>query len=225
MKKRSKRYRAIKEKLEDKIYSPSEAIQLIKKNATAKFDESVEVHIALGIDKSRGQQIKGSIVFPHPVGKKIKIAAFVSPEKEKEAKAAGATLVGGEELIKKIKETGKCEFDIAVAEPAMMRHLAQIAKILGPKGLMPSPKTETVSPDPAKVIKELLAGKISFKMDPQNCLHFVIGKASYEEKKLEENFNALIEAIKKARPPKSKGGFIKSVVLASTMGPGLKVKV
>ncbi|MEW6407816.1 MAG: 50S ribosomal protein L1 [Patescibacteria group bacterium] len=226
MKKRSKRYRALREKFESKIYTISEAIKTIKEKATAKFDESVEVHLSFGIDKNKGEQtVKGVILFPHSIGRKVKIAAFVTPQKEKEVKVAGANLVGGEELIKKIKETKKCDFDVAVAQPEMMRHLATVAKILGPKGLMPSPKTETVTTDPAKTVKELIAGKISFKTDPQNCLHQIIGKASFDEKKLQENFETLINAVKKAKPAKIKGEFIKSITLSSTMGPGIKIKV
>lgn len=226
MKKRSKRYKALAEKLENKIYSSTEAIKLIKEMAKAKFDESVEIHIVLGIDKEKvNQQIRGTVLLPHSIGKKIKIAAFVEPQKEKEVKKAGADLVGGEDLIKKIKETEKCDFDIALAEPVMMRHLGKIAKILGPKGLMPSPKTETVTSDPVKTIQKLKAGKISFKADPQGCLHQIIGKVSFDKKKLQENFEAFVEAAKKARPVKIKGKFIKSITLSSTMGPGIKIRI
>jgi large subunit ribosomal protein L1 len=225
MRRRSKRYKKLREKFESKVYTISEAIKIVKEKATTKFDESIETHLSFGIDKNKGEQsVKGVVLFPHSIGRKVKIAVFVSPQKEKEVKDAGASLVGGEELIKKIKETKKCDFDVAVAEPAMMRHLAVVAKILGPKGLMPSPKTETVTLDPAKTIKELLAGKISFKTDPQNCLHQIIGKVSFEEKKLLENFEALINAVKKAKPAKTKGEFIKSITICSTMGPGVRIK-
>lgn len=226
MKSRSKRYKKLREKFEEKIYTISEAVKLVKEKATAKFDESIEVHLSFGIDKSKGEQtVKGVVLFPHSIGRKVRIAAFVAPQKEKEVKAAGASLVGGEELIKKIKETKKCDFDVAVAEAEMMRYLAVVAKILGPKGLMPSPKTETVTNDPAKTVKELIAGKISFKTDPQNCLHQIIGKVSFDEKKLLENFEALINAVKKVRPAKIKREFIKSAVLSSTMGVGVRVKI
>lgn len=226
MKKRSKRYKDLRKKLENKIYSFSQGIKLVKEMANAKFDESIEVHIVLGIDREKAdQQIKGMVLLPHSVGKKIKIAAFVEPQKEKEVKKAGADLAGGEDLIKKIKETKKCDFDVAVAQPQMMRHLALIAKILGPKGLMPSPKTQTVTLDPIKTIQELKAGKISFKADPQGCLHQIIGKVSFDEKKLQENFETFLEAVKKAKPAKTKGEFIKSITLSSTMGPGIKIKI
>jgi large subunit ribosomal protein L1 len=222
MKKRSKRYKELKEKIEGKVYTPDEALSLIKKNSNTKFDSSVEAHINLGLGKD--QQVRGTLVLPNPIGKKIRVAAFVTDEKTKEAKEAGADIVGGEELIEKIKKTEKCDFDIAVAEPSMMRHMGKLGKILGTKGLMPSPKTDTVSPDPAKAIKELKAGKISFKADPSGVIHQIIGKVSSDEKKLKENYDVLFEAIKKERPAKIKGIFIKSITICSTMGPGIKVK-
>jgi len=225
MKRRSKKYNELKKKIEAKIYSLDEALKLAKETSKTKFDASIEAHIRLGIDLSRSdQQVRGTLVLPNPIGKKIKVAAFVTEGKINEVKKAGADIVGGEDLIKKIKETEKCDFDVAVAEPAMMRHLARIGKILGTKGLMPNPKTETVTLDPAKAVRELKAGKISFKADPSGIVHQVIGKASFDVKKLKENFIALLEAIKKARPSKIRGEYIKSITLCSTMGPGIKVK-
>lgn len=225
MKKRSKRYRQIKKKIEKKLYSIDEALDLIKKTSNTKFDASVEVHLRLGIDPTKTeQQVRGTVILPHPTGQKLKIAVFTE-EKEKEIRAAGAEVVGGEDLVKKIKETGKCDFDIAIATPAMMRHVGQIGKILGTRGLMPNPKTETVTKDPIKTISELKSGKISFKTDPQGLIHQVIGKVSFDSQKLRENFKALISAIQNAKPKGVKGNYIKSVSLCSTMGPGIRVKV
>ena len=225
MKKRSKRYRQIKKKIEKKLYSIDEALDLIKKTSNTKFDASVEVHLRLGIDPTKTeQQVRGTVILPYPTGQKLKIAVFTE-EKEKEIRAAGAEVVGGEDLVKKIKETGKCDFDIAIATPAMMRHVGQIGKILGTRGLMPNPKTETVTKDPIKTISELKSGKISFKTDPQGLIHQVIGKVSFDSQKLRENFKALISAIQNAKPKGVKGNYIKSVSLCSTMGPGIRVKV
>lgn len=225
MKKRSKRYQELKKKVKEKLYPLDEALKLVKETSKTKFDASVEVHIKLGIDLTKpDQQVRGTLVLPNPIGKKIRIAAFVTEGKKDEVKKAGADIIGGEELIQKIKETEKCDFDVAVAEPAMMRHLAKIGKILGTKGLMPNPKNETVTLDPAKAVRELKAGKISFKTDPMGIIHQVIGKVSFDIKKLKENYNALYEAIKKYKPDKVKGEYIKSITLCSTMGPGIKVR-
>lgn len=207
-------------------YSIEDAIRFTKELSKTKFDGSVEVHIRLGIDPRKGdQQIRTAVSLPHGTGKSIKIAAFVSPDKEKDAKAAGADYVGGEDLIAEIKKTEKTDFQVAVAEPMMMRNLAQIAKILGTRGLMPSPKNETVTPNPVEAIKELKKGKVSFKNDDTGNLHVMIGKVSFEDKKLIDNYETLLATIKKIKPASSKGIYIKNITLSSTMGPGVKVSV
>ncbi len=207
---------------QNKSYPIDEAFKLVKENAKAKFDESVEVHIRLGIDPKKGeQQVRATAVLPHGTGKTKKIAVFT--ENEKEAKEAGADIVGGKELIQKIKTKGVIDFDIAVATPEIMKDLAQIAKILGPKGLMPSPKSETVTKNVKKIVKDLKGGKITFKNDETSNIHQAIGKVSWDTKKLKENFEAFLEAVKRARPAGVKGSYIKQVVLCSTMGPGVKV--
>jgi large subunit ribosomal protein L1 len=207
-----------------KAYPIDEAIELTKKLSKTKFDASVEVHFRLGIDPKKGeQQIRTAVSLPHGTGKTIKIAAFVSAGKEKEVKAAGADIVGGDDLIAEIKKTEKTDFEVAVAEPAMMKNLAQIAKILGTRGLMPSPKNETVSADPAKAVAELKKGKVSFKNDDTGNVHIIMGKISFDTNKLVENYLALLEAIKKVKPAKAKGVYIKNVAICSSMGPGIKV--
>ncbi len=207
-------------------YSIKEAIELCRELKKLNFDASVEAHFRLGIDPKKGeQQIRSATNLPHGTGKDIKIAAFVSKEKEAECKKAGADLVGGEDLIEKIKKSEKTDFEIAIAESEMMKKLAKIAKILGTRGLMPSPKNETVSDDPAKTIKELKKGKITLKNDDGSNLHAVIGKLSFEDEKLIENLEALIDAVKKAKPKSSKGVYIKGLSISSSMGPGIKVSV
>ena len=207
-----------------KTYSIEEAIELTKKTSKTKFDASVEVHFRLGIDPKKGdQQVRGAVSLPHGTGKTIKVAAFVTPENEKEAKKAGADYVGGEELVEEIKKTEKTDFQIAVAEPAMMKNLAKIAKILGTRGLMPSPKNETVTLNPAKTVAELKKGKISFKNDDTGNLHTIIGKVSFSKEQLIENFNVLLTAIKKAKPSSSKGVYIKNISISSSMGSGVRV--
>jgi len=209
-----------------KSYNIAEAIVLAKQANRAKFDASIEVHFRLGIDPKKGdQQVRGAVSLPNGTGKTIKVAAFVTPAKEKEVKAAGADYVGGEELINEIKKTEKTDFQVAVAEPDMMKHLAQIAKILGTRGLMPSPKNDTVSANPAKAVEELKKGKISFKNDDTSNVHAVIGKMSFDDAKLMENFNVILETIRKAKPSSSKGIFIKNVSISSSMGAGVKVSV
>lgn len=209
-----------------KSYSIEEAIELTKKLSKTKFDGSVEVHFRLGIDPKKGeQQIRSAVILPHGTGKTVKVAAFVSPEKEKEVKAAGADYVGSDELIAEIKKTEKTDFQVAVAEPAMMRNLAQIAKILGTRGLMPSPKNETVTPDPARAVAELKKGKVSFKNDDTANVHVAIGKVSFDSKKLVENYETILNSIKKAKPSASKGTYIKNISINATMGPGVKVVI
>lgn len=209
-----------------KIYPLDEAIALTKKTSNVKFDASIEAHIRLGIDpKKTDQQIRTTVSLPHGTGKTKKIAAFVGASDEKTAKEAGADFVYGEEEIKKIKDTGKVEFEIAVATPEMMPKLAVAAQILGPKGLMPNPKTDTVGKDVAKMIKELKKGKAAFKNDDGGTVHQNIGKVSFEDSQIKENYFALVEALKKAKPASAKGIFIKAVYLTSSMGPSIKVEV
>jgi large subunit ribosomal protein L1 len=210
----------------NKKYSISEAIELAKKFNKAKFEASIEAHFRLGINTKKGdQQIRSAVSLPHGTGKTIRVAAFVSPDKEKAVKEAGADLVGGEDLIEQIKKTEKTDFDVAIAEIDMMKELAKIAKILGTRGLMPSPKNETVTNNPIKAVEELKKGKISFKNDDTGNIHAIIGKISFDNKKLEENFATLIEAIRKVKPSSSKGVFIKNVSINSTMGPGIKLSI
>lgn len=209
-----------------KAYPAKEAIELTKQLSKTKFDASVEVHFRLGIDPRKGdQQIRSAVSLPHGTGKTVKIAAFVSPAKEKEVKAAGADYVGGEELINEIKKTEKTDFQVAVAEPLMMRELASIAKILGTRGLMPSPKNETVTPDPAKAVAELKKGKISFKNDDTGNIHVTIGKVSFDVEKLKENFDVILDTVRKLKPASSKGIYIKNASVSSSMGPGIKVEL
>lgn len=224
---RGKRYKEASKSIDPKkSYSFAEALDLIKNGPKEKFDAGVEVHIKLGIDPKKGDQlVRGTLVLPHGIGKTKKIAAFVEPALEKEAKEAGAEIVGGEDLIKEIKSSEKANFEIAVATPTMMPKLAQIAKILGPKGLMPNPKTETVNPNIKKIIGELKKGKINFKNDDGGNIHQLLGKVSYDKEKLLENLTMFIEVVKKAKPAASKGVYIQTAVLCTTMGPGIKLSV
>jgi len=218
--------KAISAKIDkNKVYTAQEAIKLVKETSTVKFDASVEVHAQLGIDPKKGdQQIRSTVVLPHGTGKSTKVAAFVSADKEKEAKEAGADFVYSEEDIKRIKDTGKIEFDVAVTTPDMMPKMAVAAKVLGPRGLMPSPKTETVSPNIKKMIEELKKGKITFKNDDGANIHQAIGKVSFDEAKLQENFDVFMDTLKKIKPNSSKGTYIKSLSICSTMGPAIKIQ-
>lgn len=212
--------------LYDKLvaYPLPEALALVRKMNKAKFDASLEVHFRLGIDnKKSDQQVRGAVSLPHGTGKEIKIAAFVSPENEAEVKKAGADYVGGEELIAEIKKTEKTDFQVAVAEPALMKNLAMIAKILGTRGLMPSPKNETVTTDPAKTVAELKKGKISFKNDDTANIHAVIGKLSFSDDKLIENYQVLLDTILRAKPTAAKGTYLRNISISSSMSPGVKV--
>jgi len=224
---RSKRYLELTKKIDPtQSYPIAEAVKLAKETANTKFDSTVEVHLRLGIDPKRGeQQIRGTVVLPHGIGKSKKIAVFAEGDKLKEAKDSGADIVGGQELIDEIKSTGKCDFEVAVTTPDMMKNLAVIAKILGPRGLMPSPKNETITTNIKKTVSELKKGKIAFKNDDTSNVHQVIGKISFEDAKLVENFQALIDALNKLKPESSKGTFFKNVTLTTTMGPGIKVAV
>lgn len=208
----------------NKVYSIDEAVKLAKETFGVKFDATIEVHANLGIDtKKTEQQVRATVVLPHGTGKTKTIAAFVSAEKEKDAKEAGADFIYGEEEIKKIKDTGKIEFEVAVTTPDMMPKLASIAKVLGPKGLMPNPKTDTVGPNIKKMIEELKKGKVTFKNDDTANIHQSIGKSSFSQDQLKENLNAFLDALKKAKPATAKGTFIKNLVLSSTMGPAIKL--
>ena len=223
----SKRYNEVVKLVDrEKLYTVEEAIVLAKQTSTVKFDASVEVHFKLGIDvKQTDQKVRTQVSLPHGTGKSVKVAAFVLPAKEKVAKEAGADIIGGEELVKQIKETGKTDFDVAVAEPAMMKSLAGIAKILGQKGLMPTPKTGTVGEDIGKIVKELKGGRLDVKTDDTGVIHAVIGKVSFEDQKLLENFKALKEAIHRAKPPSVKKEFMKSITISTSMGPGIKISL
>lgn len=207
-----------------KTYPIPEAVALAKKTATAKYDEAMELHVRLGIDATKSdQQVRGTIALPHGTGKTKRVAAFVEPEKEADATSAGADLVGGEELIAKITQTSEINFDVAVATPAMMPKLAKLARLLGPRGLMPNPKNDTVSPNVAKMVAEQKAGKESFKNDPQGNLHQIFGRKSFTEKQLEENLRALLETVKRMKPQSSKGIYLRSSTIASSVGPGIKI--
>ena len=206
------------------LYDIADAITLVKKNASAKFDETVELHIRTGCDgRHADQQIRGAVVLPHGTGKTVRILVFAKGPKADEAQAAGADFVGGEELIPKIQNEGWLDFDVVVATPDMMGVVGRLGKVLGPKGLMPSPKAGTVTMDVTKAVNEIKAGKIEYRLDKTNIIHCPIGKASFGAEKLQENFNALMSAIVKAKPAAAKGQYLKSVVVASTMGPGIKI--
>ena len=205
-------------------YEPGEAIALVKKTASAKFDETVEVHIRTGCDgRHAEQQIRGAVVLPNGTGKTVKVLVFAKGDKLTEAEAAGADYVGGEELIPKIQNDGWLDFDVVVATPDMMGVVGRLGKVLGPKGLMPNPKAGTVTMDVTKAVNDIKAGKIEYRLDKTNIIHVPVGKASFSEDKLQENYDALMEAIVKAKPSALKGLYLKSITLATTMGPGVKI--
>ena len=206
------------------LYEVADAVALVKKTAVAKFDETIEAHIRTGCDgRHADQQIRGAVVLPHGTGKKVRILVFAKDAKAEEAKAAGADYVGGMELIEKIQKENWFEFDVVVATPDMMGVVGRIGRVLGPKGLMPNPKAGTVTMDVTKAIQEIKAGKIEYRLDKTNIIHVPVGKASFTEEQLTDNFQTLIDAINKARPAAVKGQFLKSVTLTSTMGPGVKI--
>jgi len=206
------------------LYDKAEAIALVKKCATAKFDETIEAHIRTGCDgRHADQQIRGAVVLPHGTGKKVRILVFAKDAKAEEAKAAGADYVGGDELIPKIQNENWFEFDVVVATPDMMGIVGRLGRVLGPKGLMPNPKAGTVTMDVTKAINDIKAGKIEYRLDKTNIIHVPLGKASFTEEQLADNFQTLMDAINKARPAAVKGQFLKSVTLTSTMGPGVKL--
>lgn len=205
-------------------YDTEEAISLVKKSAVAKFDETIECHIRTGCDgRHADQQIRGAVVLPNGTGKTVKVLVFAKGAKADEAEAAGADFVGGEELIPKIQNEGWFDFDVVVATPDMMGVVGRLGRVLGPKGLMPNPKAGTVTMDVTKAIEEIKAGKIEYRLDKANIVHVPVGKASFTEEQLTENFNALMDAIMKVKPAAIKGAYLKSVTLTSTMGPGVKV--
>ncbi len=225
MAKVSKRLKEARTKVElGKTYPIEEALKLVKETSQVKFDAAVEIHANLGIDPKKGEQnVRASVALPHGTGKTIKIAAFVPDDKVKEAKDAGADIVGNEDLINEIKKTNKCNFDIAVTVPEMMKNLAAVAKILGQKGLMPNPKIGTIGPDVTKMITELKKGKISYKNDASSSIHLSIGKTSFDDKALLENYNAFLDSLKKVKPSTIKGTYIKSIFVNSSMGPSIKI--
>ncbi len=209
-----------------KIYTLAEAVKLAKETSTVKFDASVEIHAQLGIDPKKGdQQIRSTVSLPHGTGKTIKIAAILPEDLHKDAKAAGATLVGGDELIDEIAKTKKVDADIVVTTPDMMKNMAKIAKILGPKGIMPNPKTDTVTSQPIKQIEQLSKGKVSFKNDATANVHVAVGKVSFTEGQLTENITTFIDALQKSKPTSSKGIYLKSIYLATSMGPSIKISL
>jgi large subunit ribosomal protein L1 len=206
------------------LYDKAEAIALVKKCATAKFDETIEAHVRTGCDgRHADQQIRGAVVLPHGTGKKVRILVFAKDAKAQEAIDAGADYVGAEELIPRIQNEGWFDFDVVVATPNMMGVVGRLGRVLGPKGLMPNPKAGTVTMDVAKAIADIKAGKIEYRLDKTNIIHVPLGKASFTEEQLADNFQTLIDAINKAKPAAVKGQFLKSVTLTSTMGPGVKV--
>lgn len=223
----SKRYQELRKLIDlKKEYAPAEAVEVVKKTSTSKFDSMVEMHAHLGIDvKKSDQQVRCTLILPHPTGKTKRIAAFVSSDREKEAREAGAELVGGEELIQSISQTNTIDFDVAVATPDLMPKIARLAKLLGPKGLMPNPKTETVGANVAKMIGELKKGKVTIKNDATGNIHQSLGKTSSNAKNLLENFEVILAALRKAKPASAKGVYLKRVVLTSTMGPSVPIDV
>ena len=205
-------------------YDVAEAISLVKKTAVAKFDETVEAHIRLGVDgRHADQQVRGAVVLPHGTGKTVRVLVFAKGDKVAEAEAAGADFVGGEELIPRIQNEGWFDFDVVVATPDMMGVVGRLGRVLGPKGLMPNPKAGTVTMDVTKAVNDIKAGKIEYRLDKANIIHCPVGKASFTEEQLTENFNTLMDAIIKAKPASVKGTYMKSVTVTSTMGPGIKV--
>ena len=207
-----------------RLYDTQDALDLCIKTGTAKFDETVEVHVKLGVDgRHADQQVRGAIVLPHGTGMSVRVLAICKPEKEEDARAAGADYVGGMDMVQKIQSEGWMDFDVLVTTPDMMGMVGRLGKILGPRGLMPNPKAGTVTPDIARAITEAKAGKIEYRLDKTNIIHCPIGKVSFGTEKLMTNFNTLLEAINKAKPAAAKGQYIRSCVVAATMGPGIKI--
>ena len=207
-----------------KLYDPDEAVKLALQTAKTKFDETLEISVRLGVDpRQADQQVRGAVVLPHGTGKKVRVLVFAKGEQAKQAEEAGADYVGAEELVAKIQGENWFEFDVVVASPDMMGIVGRLGKVLGPKGLMPSPKAGTVTPNVAAAVKEIKAGKVEYRLDKTNIIHCPIGKVSFGSEKLQENMDTLVKAVVKARPAAAKGQYIKSCTVASTMGPGVKV--
>ena len=207
-----------------KLYDPDEAMATVVKTATAKFDETVEVHVRLGVDSRHAdQQVRGAVILPNGTGKNVRVAVFAKGDEAKAAEAAGADIVGAEALVARIQGEGFMDFDVAIAAPNTMGLVGRLGKILGPRGLMPSPKAGTVTPDVGKAVTEAKAGKIEYRLDKTNIIHCPIGKASFGSEKLQENFDALLDAIIKAKPAAAKGQYVRSCVIATTMGPGIRI--
>ncbi len=223
MSRRGKKYLEMRKKVEDRTYSPQEAIKLLKEISNRKFEETVEIAVALNIrPREKGERVRGTVILPRGLGKKVKVLVFATGEQAEEARKAGAEYVGGEELIQKV-EKGWFDFDAVVSTPQMMRFVARLGRILGPKGLMPSPKVGTVTDSPGKVVEEINKGKIEYRNDATGVVHAPLGKVSFEEEALLENFQTLMKALEKDKPSTVKGRYIKSVYLSSTMGPGIKI--
>ena len=207
-----------------KLYETSEALDLCVKTGTAKFDETVELHVTLGVDgRHADQQVRGAIVLPNGTGKSVRVLVICKPEKEEDAKAAGADFVGGEEMVQKIQGENWMDFDVLITTPDMMGQVGRLGRLLGPRGLMPNPKAGTVTPDVGRAVTEAKAGKIEYRLDKTNIIHCPIGKVSFGTEKLQENFNTLMDAIVKAKPAAAKGQYVRSCVVSSTMGPGVKI--
>ncbi len=224
MKKGKKYQDSVKLIEKGKLYDSAEALDLVCKTSKAKFDETVEIHVKLGVDSRHAdQQVRGAVVLPNGTGKNIKVLVFAKEGKAEEAKAAGADYVGAEDLVHKIQSENWFDFDVVVATPDMMGVVGRIGKTLGPKGLMPSPKAGTVTPDVTRAVSEIKSGKIEYRLDKTNIIHCPLGKASFGKDKLAENFNALMGAIVKAKPAAAKGQYLRSVTVASTMGPGIRI--
>lgn len=223
--KRGKKYRAVLEKIDrSKLYEPKEALQLVKENAFANFDETVEVHMRLGLDvRQADQQLRGTISLPHGTGKDVRVLVFAKGEKAKEAQEAGADIVGDEDLVEKIEKEGFLDFDVAIATPDMMKSVSRLGKILGPRGLMPNPKVGTVTMDVGKAVQEFKKGRVEYRTDKSGNIHVPIGKVSFDLDKLYENFVTLVTEIIKNKPDAAKGKYIRSVTVTSTMGPGIKI--
>lgn len=223
--KRGKRYKEMS-KLVDRsvVYDPAEAIELVQKTATAKFDESIEIHIRLGVDSRHAdQQVRGAVVLPHGTGKTIRVLVFAKGVKADEAVAAGAEFVGAEDMVAKIQGENWFDYDVVVATPDMMGVVGRLGRVLGPKGLMPNPKSGTVTMDVSRAIQDIKAGKIEYRLDKTNIIHCPIGKASFGQEKLADNFHTLMDAVVRAKPPAAKGQYLRGITLASTMGPGIKI--
>ncbi len=224
MKKGKKYQDSVKLIEKGKLYDTAEALELVCQTAKAKFDETVEIHVKLGVDSRHAdQQVRGAVVLPNGTGKEVKVLVFAREGKADEAKAAGADFVGAEDLVQKIQSENWFDFDVVVATPDMMGVVGRIGKVLGPKGLMPSPKAGTVTPDVTRAVADIKSGKIEYRLDKTNIIHCPLGKASFGKDKLVENFNALMGAVVKAKPAAAKGQYLKSVTVASTMGPGIKI--